>query len=68
MIPTPGVSTEFDLIPVIFIVLILAGGLVGFVFNKAEKVVFAIGIWVVTLGLIAAGTLYSAVKMGWITL
>lgn len=68
MIPTPGISTEFDLIPVILIVLIMGTGIVGWILNRAEKLWFAVGVWLITLGLAGVSTMYAAVKMGWITL
>lgn len=68
MIPTTAASSELDLIPVILFVLVMGTGIVGWVLNRAEKLWFAIGVWVVTLALIASIVGYSAVKMGLIVL
>jgi hypothetical protein len=69
MIPTAAASSgTLDLIPVFLFIGVMGTGIVGWVLNRAEKLWFAVGVWVVTLGLIGAIVLYSAVQMGWIVL
>lgn len=67
MIPNPTTgSTELDIVPVLLFIVVMGTGVFGWILNRAEKLWFAVGVWVVTLAAIGAIVLYSAVKMGWI--